>query len=129
MRQTGSASLYQMLRNLNSMYNEEGINILKCNDPVPERHAGEGAEHEILPLRHGLCNLAIEENRIVNEVEVKPDPGYLSCLAFRESELSVCKNGSMIGEMCINPDTKNSASRSDELFIATIAEIISLEKL
>ena len=50
---------------------------------------GEATEHVSIKLGEGLCSLAINEDRVVNEADVKGNGKYLACFINTNSELVV----------------------------------------
>jgi len=122
--------LCDWLRKFNSKYNWVGIYVLNDNKLVLDSFSGEKTEHEQLSLGSGLCSLAVLNNKIINEPDVKSNSEFIACFVSTESELVVPirKNGKAIGEIDIDSDTKSAFTKSDEQFLSAIAEIIASKK-
>ena len=111
----------------NPKFNWTGVYILKGKMLNLAAYHGEATEHVSIKLGEGLCSLAINEDRVVNEADVKGNGKYLACFINTNSELvvPVRYQGRAIGEIDIDSDTKGAFSREDEDFVALVAELIA----
>ena len=117
------------LKALEDRYNWVGIYVRDGDKLVLESYKGEKTQHEQISLGDGLCSLAVLKNEIVNEADVKSNAKYLACFPSTESELVVPirKNGSAVGEIDIDSDTRNAFSLADEKFITDVADLLGAE--
>ncbi len=111
----------------NPKFNWTGVYILNGSRLNLAAYHGEATEHVSIRLGEGLCSLAINEDRVVNESDVKGNGKYLACFINTNSELVVPVrfNGKAIGEIDIDSDTKGAFSEEDEQFIEFVAELIA----
>ena len=77
------------LSSVNSKYNWTGIYVLRNGKLKLQAFCGKETEHVEINLGDGLCSMAITEDDVVNEPEVKSNTRYLACFPETESELVV----------------------------------------
>ncbi len=111
----------------NPKFNWTGVYVLQGDKLALEAYHGEATEHVSIKLGEGLCSLAIHEDRIINESDVKSNGKYLACFVNTNAELVVPIKfkGKAIGEIDIDSDLKNAFSTEDEKFVEQVAEIIA----
>jgi GAF domain-containing protein len=115
------------LSSVNSKYNWTGIYVLKKGKLKLQAFCGKETEHVEINLGDGLCSMAITEDDVVNEPEVKSNTKYLACFPETESELVVPIrfNGKPIGELDIDSDTKAAFTEEDERYLLELCNLIS----
>ena len=115
------------LSSVNSRYNWTGIYVLRNGKLKLQAFCGKETEHVEVNLGDGLCSMAITEDDVVNEPEVKSNTRYLACFPETESELVVPIrfNGKPIGELDIDSDTKAAFTQDDEKYLLDLCNLIS----
>ncbi len=115
------------LSSVNSKYNWTGIYVLRNGKLKLQAFCGKETEHVEINLGDGLCSMAITEDDVVNEPEVKSNTKYLACFPETESELVVPIrfNGKPIGELDIDSDTKAAFTQDDEQYLLELCNLIS----
>ena len=115
------------LSSVNSKYNWTGIYVLRNGKLKLQAFCGKETEHVEINLGDGLCSMAITEDDVVNEPEVKSNTRYLACFPETESELVVPIrfNGKPIGELDIDSDTKAAFTEDDEKYLLDLCDLIS----
>lgn len=115
------------LSSVNSKYNWTGIYVLRNGKLKLQAFCGKETEHVEINLGDGLCSMAITEDDVVNEPEVKSNTRYLACFPETESELVVPIrfNGKPIGELDIDSDTKAAFTEDDEKYLLDLCNLIS----
>lgn len=107
-------------------YNWVGIYVVRKGKLVLDSYRGEKTEHEVITVGAGLCGLAITEDAVINERDVKGNALYLSCFPSTKSELVVPirHGGKPIGEIDVDSDTINAFTREDENFLEKVSSMI-----
>ncbi len=115
------------LSSVNAKYNWTGIYVLRNGKLKLQAFCGKETEHVEINLGDGLCSMAITEDDVVNEPEVKSNTKYLACFPETESELVVPIrfNGKPIGELDIDSDTKAAFTQDDEQYLLELCNLIS----
>ena len=115
------------LSSVNAKYNWTGIYVLRNGKLKLQAFCGKETEHVEINLGDGLCSMAITEDDVVNEPEVKSNTKYLACFPETESELVVPIrfNGKPIGELDIDSDTKAAFTHDDEQYLLELCNLIS----
>ena len=107
-------------------YDWVGIYVLRKDKLVLDAYNGEETEHGIITLGDGLCSMAIVQDAIINEKDVKSNGKYLACFPTTNSELVVPirHDGKPVGEIDIDSDKPGAFSKEDEEFVMQIGELI-----
>lgn len=115
------------LSSVNAKYNWTGIYVLRNGKLKLQAFCGKETEHVEINLGDGLCSMAITQDNVVNEPEVKSNTKYLACFPETESELVVPIrfNGKPIGELDIDSDSKAAFTREDEQYLLELCNLIS----
>lgn len=115
------------LSSVNARYNWTGIYVLKGGKLKLQAFCGKETEHVEINLGDGLCSMAITQDDVVNEPDVKSNTKYLACFPETESELVVPIRfkGKPIGELDIDSDTKGAFTDADEKYLLEVCDLIS----
>ncbi len=86
----------------------------QSSDLVLGPFLGAATAHVRIPLERGLCGLALREERLVNQPDVRADERHIACSTSTRSELIVplplAQKGAYIAELDIDSDTLRAFS-------------------
>jgi putative methionine-R-sulfoxide reductase with GAF domain len=87
------------------------LNDEESTDLVLGPFIGEETEHTRIPIDHGMCGLALREERVVNVADVRKKNGHIACSLKTRSELVIPlqgNDGEFIAELDIDSNTLNA---------------------
>jgi GAF domain-containing protein len=108
-------------------FNWTGIYLVDGDDLVLGPFAGEPTEHVRIPIGHGICGAAADEEATIVVDDVASDPRYLACFASTRSEIVVPifaggrPGQGVIGEIDVDSDTAAAFGDEDRELLERVA--------
>lgn len=90
-------------------------------------YSGAPTEHTTIPFGKGICGQVALSNKPFLVPDVTQQENYIACSATVRSELVVplFVEGKNIGQIDIDSETPDAFSVEDELFLASISELVA----
>lgn len=90
-------------------------------------YSGTPTEHTTIPFGKGICGQVALSNKPFLVPDVTQQENYIACSATVRSELVVplFVEGKNIGQIDIDSETPDAFSVEDELFLASISELVA----
>ena len=90
-------------------------------------YSGTPTEHTTIPFGKGICGQVALSNKPFLVPDVTQQENYIACSATVRSELVVplFVEGKNIGQIDIDSETPDAFSVEDELFLASICELVA----
>jgi L-methionine (R)-S-oxide reductase len=111
-------------------YQWVGIYLLADRELVLGPFLGKPSPHTRIPLGRGICGAAATEKATIVVDDVNGDPRYLACSLETQSEIVVpiLRNGTVLGEIDIDSDTRAAFGAGDRAMLERVAALLA-EKL
>jgi GAF domain-containing protein len=108
-------------------YQWVGIYLLAGEDLVLGPFLGKPSPHTRIPLGRGICGAAATQKTTIVVDEVNSDPRYLACSLETQSEIVVpiVRNGTVLGEIDIDSDTRAAFGPADREMLERVAALLA----
>jgi GAF domain-containing protein len=125
--QRAMESTVQLLAKHLPYYTWSGIYLLDGNELVLGPFVGKPSPHTRIPLGRGICGAAAAEKATIIVDDVNADPRYLACSIETRSEIVVpiMRDGTVLGELDIDSDTKAAFGGTDRDLLEQVAAILA----
>ncbi len=117
----------QLLKARMPGYTWVGIYLLDGNELVLGPFLGAPSPHTRIPLGQGICGAAATAKATIIVDDVNADPRYLACSLETQSEIVVpiLRDGTVLGELDIDSDTRAAFGAGDRRMLEAVAEALA----